>query len=62
MGVGVAVGVDEVEAEGAGVVFGSEPDVLGAVVVHQAIVVDDGCEHSGCQGSKATAAAATVRA
>lgn len=53
MGVGVFVAVDEGDAS----VFGSEPDVLGAVVVHQAIVADDvvrsrECEYSGCQGSQ----------
>lgn len=44
------MGIDVGEGEDA--VFGSEPDVLGAVVVHQAIVMDVEIEVVGMRGLK----------
>lgn len=43
----MAVGIDVDEGEDEDAVFGSEPGVLGAVVVHQAIVMYDGFEVAG---------------
>lgn len=49
---GADVGVDVGEGEVEDAVFGSEPDVLGAVVVHQAIVMDVEIEVAGMRALK----------